>query len=395
MLPASAVYDGDRVLIVCDAPERVPQRGDLTSLPLYEHVFQYGSKIPPDPDQTGPTHTLYKCEVPLSGGVPKKFRIFVCHDSRYGSRNFIGLVGSISAGTATVTACNGNQGAGICLAKAQLYHTLDSVSPFSSSLDQTEKLLHVYDFPANTVLNAVFEFTVTATENATFRFRECIGENGSSGFVGVSGTWTDPVADPAFVATNGNLTIHGRGWWPYSSIIVEGGWLDVTPPVQVPPGGTGPHREVSVFDKNGADTTLFDKQASDLHGTTDGNKGGYGVNIRHNFTVSNSSPTAVPTYIHFAARNTGEPWYGAAQIVQPTAYIARGVPAIFYPDVNHANNAVNLTSAPGGALGIPVPAGAVNLQVSVISASGSGSALPVNLLLTGGYAGTGGSGSED
>jgi hypothetical protein len=71
------------------------------------------------------------------------------------------------------------------------------------------------------------------------------------------------------------------------------------------------------------------------------------------------------------------------------------VPAIFYPDVNHANNAVNLTTTTGGVLGISVPAGATNLQVSVNSASGSGSALPVNLLLTGGYAGTGGSGSED
>jgi hypothetical protein len=389
VLPASAFYDGERVLIVCDAPGRVPQRDDLTTLPLYEHVFQPGSQAPGDPDQTGPTHTLYKCVVPLIGGVPKKFRIFMCHDSRYAFLNYIALAGSVSTGTATVSACTGNQGTGICLAKAQLFHTLDVFTLQDASLDENEKAIRVFDLPSNTILNAVVEFTITSTENCTFLFRECIGVNG------VTGVWTDPVADEAFVTANGKRTVHCRGWWPSSAIIVDGGSLDVTPPIQIPPGGTGPHREVSVFDKNGDDTNLFNKQASDVHGTTDGNKGGYGVNIRHNFTVSNSSPTPVPTYVHFAARRTGEAWFGAAQIVQPSAYIARGVPAIFYPDVNHANNAVNLTTTTGGVLGISVPAGATNLQVSVNSASGSGSALPVNLLLTGGYAGTGGSGSED
>ena len=365
---------------------------------MYRVVNPPPSVGEPPPPVEDPTYTLYKCEIPLVASTPKKFRLFLCHDSRFTTDSYIGVVASVSSGTATVNACAGNQGTGICLAKAQLFHTLDGFTPDNANLSTTEKTLRVYDLLSNSVLDAVLEFTITASENCMFRFRECIGVNG------VTGIWSDPVAYEGYVPiTDGPdpdsdidpRIIHCRGWWPSSAIIVECGSLDVTPPVQIPPGGTGPHRTVSVFDAGGADTDLYKKQSADTFGTTDGNKGGYGVNMRHNFTVSNSSPTAVPTYLHFAARNTGESWFGAAQIVLPTIYTARGVPSIHYPDATHANNAANLTTSTSGVLPISVPAGTVDLPVSVISASGSGSALPVNLLMSGGYAGTGGSGSED
>ena len=139
-LGASAI--GNRILIVSDAPERLPQ---ASANPLYPLLS--GDESVTDPVAlVANTYTLYKCTIPL-GQSAQDFRVLINHESHYTQDLIVSIVASLDgSATATVSNMRGNStqdlvAGGECLAKSQLYGTLDSVTPENAALSQSEHVI--------------------------------------------------------------------------------------------------------------------------------------------------------------------------------------------------------------------------------------------------------------
>ncbi len=229
------------------------------------------------------------------------------------------------------------------------------------------------------------EFSITASASCDLNLRVCVGGSGAAG------SWSDPVAWPRNTSSLG-YKFHVRGWWPSSSLSLSGTSLNIQPTGP----GAPPMSETTVCEDGGPElaSNAFAKQAADTYGTSNGNKGCYGVNLYYGFTISNSpgDGNSYPFDVSLVCRGTDSAWYGASRIHVPTSFDAKGVNPI---NSTGAEKICKLTVDSNGNASSFMLNPATSITVIVSVANGSGSTLPVNIRLQGllGYTGTGGGGS--
>ena len=387
ILPTNPQTVGSRVLIVSDAPETIPQLFDFETLPLWSGPES--TIAAPHNSLVQDTYTLYKCTIPLGASVAKDFRIFFSHLSRLSSDTHIIVNCSLDASTtASVSSMRGDTNSNIveggrCLAKAQLYETLGAITPTNSSLGPIAVPIWSGTLAALGFLAGVIEFSITAAAACNLQLRICVAPTLTASY----GSWGDAVAwpfnekVPVHPNTGPEFVKHVRGWWPYSSLSLECAALNIQPISAGPP----PFSETSVCsDPNGPEwsTSGFGKRAADEFGTSPGNKGCYGASLNYVFFVSNypGDGNSYPFDVSMIARGTDKAWYGAARIVTPSVFTAKGVKPINSFGIE---TTCKLTvNAAGGSAPLSLASGGSTF-VTVSLANGSGSTLPVNLRLAG------------
>lgn len=377
--------DDDKVLILSDAPEVFPQENDRTILPLL--IGEQGEEVPtepPDPpDYT--TYSLYKCEVPLTTSA-KTFRVFIWHVSRLSDDAYLQLIASSDDDTSvTLSGFRLEQGTGIaatgkCTSIAMLYDDIDSATPENTSLNGTEKQIWNASIGKNGGFRgAVLEFTLTAAAACTIRIRTAVNTSTS-----IPGSWSDDPAWPWQEKSAGGYVIHSRGWWPHTTIKMPAGSLDLKPVLGQPPS-----IEKTMYPASGTVPELavpegFGKQSSgDEHGTTPGNKGCWGAELRYEVALSNTGGEKFGAKVWMVCREMGLPYYGSVRIELPTEY-----------PVKYLNNIDSSTSAKEAEISVDASNSSLpiyldhneekTLRISVVHAGGA--SLPVNFVVQGGLA---------
>ncbi len=375
----TASADTSPYLVLCDAPERIPQEISRTILPLLsgpESAQTAGAT-----SGTYDTYTLYKCEIPLTG-ASQKFRLFFWEESHLSSDAYIIVAAHVTSGSRTIGSVkeqisNQIQAGGLCIAKAQLFGTADSASALNSTIGTTEIQIFRYSLPSGTFKGGIIEFEVASGSATDLRLRFLV-----SGSTSIAGAWGDPLAWPWQEKTGGTV-IHSRGWWPKSQIT-----LPVTPNLEVSPTVGSSSREWTVYPSHTGpemSSTGFAWQGStaDPHGTSQGNKGCWGANLAYELTLTNADTTkkwgALARIV--ARNNIGGPWYGAATIVTPTGYPNKGMENLqggtSYVQGKVAVDVSN-TEVP-----IPVPKNNGSQLLRLVMVNGGGCSLPVNVVVVG------------
>lgn len=228
---------------------------------------------------------------------------------------------------------------GRCLAKAQLFETLDVEFPDSGLIPAFDRFaVASYLLPSGGVppsmVGAVHEFTILAQASNVFVETIVVP-------AGYSGSYILSRANPL------PLDPHNiRGSWPYSNISA----IDSTPSYDASPLLNSPQRKSYYLGYSngefgsktpGVDNGLFAKRFGDTFASPDGNLGLYGVVVDYTSYPENSAGTSAPIRPSLRARNTGDPWAGAVEgpfqfeslyyLAQgPGPFLAGGVPNISY-----------------------------------------------------------------
>jgi hypothetical protein len=372
---ATGPVTSGRVLIVSDAPERIPQHYSMTGLPL---VSGSESEDYATAETNPTTHTLYRCEVPLEASQAKSFRVFFWHESAIGDPIYLMVVAHVSTGSATISNFRAETvssivSGGQALAESILCETIPAATPLTSSLSTNGQAIWRLQIPASGFRGAVLEFDITAMSDCDLRLRTCVSES-----TAVAGSWTDPVAWPKQVRSDpihGDVvSVHVRGWWPYSRVEMDAGSMSV---VAIPDPGNS--REIAIINQIpcvevGAST--YGNQSADTHGTSRGNAGAWGAVLAYRFLFTNDGMAADEGGVGMRSRNVGAPWWGAARVTTPS-YPGRGVPPIGGTTGYHVVGLTTDTS--GGSDPIEVPGNGGEQEVLVEVVNGGGSTLPVNV----------------
>lgn len=353
--PLTEVATSGRTLVVSNSPETIVGASMMSA----EGV---------------PTQTLYKCEVPVAG--TRLFRVWGWHHRDGTEPTTVHVITSVVGGTAVTLddyVAESNVGAnqtsiGICIAKIQLYQTFPAERQ-PIGLSGSEVSVFSIDIPPGQTAGFILQFKVTSSAPTTLHLRTAFGSGQA-----IPGNWADDPAAP---------DSHVRGWWPYSSAILPTGICQV-----VPQQAPEILHEYSPCEASGAEhgPSAFAKQAADLWGTANGDRGCYGANLFYDTTLRNDTGQALPVYASLFCRNVPS-YYGAVRIEQPSAYTPRGVPLLKYCEPSGTtcahDNFVELTTGPQGQPApVMVAAGtAPNLRTAV--ANGGACSTPFNILLTG------------
>lgn len=326
------------ILIMDDAPERIPQTTALTTLPIYS-----GSETITDPSGLGTpdAYTLYRCEIPLTT-TKRRIRIMSYHQSFLSSDANI-VIGArvFASGGAIVSAAITDFHASfaihiggglncsadcLCVAKAQLYNTLQAATPDNATLLPSERMVWNHSITANGgFLAALLEFDIEATAACTLYLRTLVSASAS-----LSGAWNSPVAWPRQQKSGPTGTpiyfMHQRGWWPYSHVVMNAGTLDCKQLAD----GTLPSREVTVYPSNSGpemQPASFAHRTSDTYGTSEGGKGCWGATLSYDFTLTNTSSVDNSARVHAICNsNNAYSWFGALKIAIPGGYTGYGSP---------------------------------------------------------------------
>ncbi len=262
---------------------------------------------------------------------------------------------------------------GICLAKSQLFKTLDPVS--GSLLVGASEVLAWSDTVASSrVLGVVYEFDLPLGMSATLQVRTVASQTSYFG---------TPVDNPIQERDPLESETHVRGWWPRNYIVLPANTL----PFDVSRFSAGTTIiECSVCERNGPELDVsqgFGHQPPDIHGTANGDIGCYGADLTYRFLVENTNDQYwEKAFVYVRTRNnTGPPgkYWGAARITSPVLYNGFGVPVLYYYPPQHTNHPNFVSLVQVGELLIP-PGGPLNLDVAV--ANGGAAPLPVNLLVS-------------
>lgn len=411
--PGAPTAANSQILIVCDAPETIPQYYGDTSLPLRSQAPPDTLAAPAYTDCPPNTYTLYKTQVSLNAG-PTSFRLFFWHLNAYKDSNDQGtdlnfLLSGLVTGDATAMISGTraqivtSDGSGLCVANASHYETLDPFVPVSSTMTQSGAviyggLLSAYGSKAvgqAGFLGGIVEFTLTVPEATTLSLRTSVTE-ALNGFT-PSGSINDPVATPwewrPGDAKNGykdKLFKHVRGTWPYSSITLTMPSSYDVEGVYVPPGQQGKVWTFGVLGNGHSSPEMssnggFGQQLTDTYGTLDGNFGCYGADLNYQIKLTNGSSTN--QYLGHLAMTAytfgGETpdWFGAVNISAPSGYMQGGIVKI---QANgpppFATGSISVDSN-WNEIGVAVPPGsAVQATISLQFAGGSSS--PVVIVLT-------------
>lgn len=223
---------GGPYLIVCDAPERIPQELNRSALPLLsgpESAASASAARAAGGDYD--TYTLYKCDITLTSGT-KRIRVYFWHESHLSSASHLVFAAKVSSGTATLSNATKQVASqiadGLCVAKAQMYQTPDTATLDNSLINTAEKAFFSVPLPSGAFRGGFLEFDVTVSSSKTWQFRFLVSSTS-----GLSGSWSDAVAWPRQEALDQNnnvaVVMHSRGWWPYSTITMPAGTVEVKP----------------------------------------------------------------------------------------------------------------------------------------------------------------------
>jgi hypothetical protein len=353
-------------------------------------------------------------EVLLNGGKPRsnlwsvaipfvqagRIRCFIWHYNSSTLPINLALRVESSVGSATITSLTYQEFVaieddlsvpGTCLAKAQLYGTLESpVPPVLINLTPTGG-------PTN-----LRSWQVAPKPTSGFSLVCAIVEFDYAGS-GELRLWTSASVDSTFCSfatamenagnPSNSAAVHTRGFWPYSEAFLEvPSPLDakLVENVNSPVGNL--RRDLEVCGKVGNDVqqneqlgpeqVLFSAQNSLDSAKARDNRGCYGVNLKYRFYVLNSeSPTGSVTAFLFA-RNTGGKYWGAGRLILPIAAVPTGLPKFPLPVGSNAFKAQYLLND-----GLPAPqmlliGGNTPSQPIVVEmTNGGGATLPINLSL--------------
>jgi hypothetical protein len=279
-----------------------------------------------------------------------------------------------------------------CLARAQLFDTLDDVAvqPFDplpgnvvlkANVEALVRTWVVPADPAKKLVAAVLEFDLTGPSGTVVRFRTF-----ATPTPGQYGAWDDPVPSPHPTYP------HVRGWWPKSAILVTMpfGTFNANPI-----GGSAmqfasvcdeqciEHDNVTPLSQPG---TGFGALTSAGHEYDLTNKGCYGANLEYDVRVWNDS-TNLAGYVHAAlvARNV-DAFFGAAHVADPggTGADKRFVPRLLPPNAQGKREMVDLLQArPGNRIVVPdgtAQVGPNNFRLRL--ATGGACSTPVNIVIS-------------
>ncbi len=271
---------------------------------------------------------------------------------------------------------------GICLAKAQLFNTLDTVPGVIPILLETA--LWSVSIQPGQVVARLYEFDIQSPLN-DITVRSVVKLPGTS-----SGSFADGVAPDDVLG-------HVRGWWPRSGMHIK--WDDSpSSAFECRPDGGTVIRNYGICEDDGAlpapelDPAVgFGKLSGTAHTHDTANKGAYGVDLHYERGLKNTGSAPGLCYVSMRSRATGYKYWGAAHVYEPENVPAYGVPKIpatlaattmsnsvdlMQGDIS--DHAVNV--APGGSPTLKihvVNGGAATLPVSVFLAKPTPVALPV------------------
>ncbi len=380
-------------LFVSNAPEQIGP-GDFTS-------WIFG---------TGP-YNLCQVSIPAAT-IPNRVRVFLWHISRFSTSSFFGIIVGCPNGNG-VTISNLKRVtnpdtnpipnlsiAGMCLADAHLFGTLDNPLPSQTFYpNYDEKIIWSAQVNPGSTNNAeyqliagIFEFDISVPLgfNGDLTIRTAISLTGQS--LSDFGTYSTPLA-PNGNNGGGSTAVHNRGYWPHSDITMTiPGEFNCTllgpPPKSV---------EYQYCDPSGPEAAYFSvANSSAKKGSFERpNTAAYGANLTYLATYRNHSaidPARV--YVSIRGRSTGQKYFGAGQVskVAPIPSIS-GIPVklpvipvvvqvLFFPGITYAG--YDLTSKypspnPVGHIAVG-PSGTGTVQVKV--ANGGGAATPADLIIS-------------
>jgi hypothetical protein len=342
------ITDNSTRLIVSNAPETI------------------GSQIASYPA------TLYACTIPCAPEA--RLRILLSHINQSDGKLYFGVRARASA-FATVADCGiqrktgTDEGdlriAGMCIASAHLYRTLDGYSPPSSQLGLTESTLWQYGIDSGkwNSICLVLEMTVKPLDIfGQVDFRVVATKDPSDwGFP------TDPVVGPADPSGH----VHIRGWWPYSDIQLG----------QTISTIDGCADQIEQFAVGAGDDIYAYRNLDPIHGTLSGNNGLYGVNASYIFTVQNKCLDDRVVRCYLRARNVGVEgkFWGAARVENFSQLKVDKIEHNLLP--NEPPPVINLCSLNDGGGPIVVP-GKTLLPIDKVLqfATGISAEMPVNFL---------------
>jgi len=323
------------------------------------------------PEKVGETEeplTLYKTSIPISDDpnlkVVQRIRLYVWHeaDPAVNTDCTFGFEVRMMDGQATIkniaqitlTGDIANlKVAGMCLAKAQLFGSLDPVRR-TYSVGPDPVMLWSHTVAPSKVAGAVYEFDVEVLGVGTLDVRTYATRSDETG------SFDDPVVP---------VNQHVRGWWPYSEITVAA-VRKFNPQVESP-------LPVSVCESLGPEHApdAFGKLSGTSHQYDRANKGCYGANLNYEITLENESVTTATLVVpYIKARNTGHAYWGAAQ-----TGLSAGKGIVRLP-LNGQDLDQNNAISPSNGVGTTLNPGEKKIMLIRI-ADGGAATLPVSLHL--------------
>lgn len=314
--------------------------------------------------------TLYKHGIPI-GTLPTRIRVFVWHTNETGSLIGLGLLVSTSNGV-SATAYNLSRQisngppplstGGICIAKAQLFDTLDSFGS-TTSFAASEFFLADDLVADGSTIGYVMEFDVVASGSCNLQLRTA------------AHAWT---ARPGSYALDPNPLVpsdnHPRGYWPHSELVVDCGSFDATV------GPTRRTRQIICCSDGGPEEDEFPP----VNAMSSTNDGLYGVDLNYQCLITCDPESVGLLHVYILALMTAEDggfeYFGATEITSwqmgPDWYI----PPIKWTNPNGADpqlNIVNITQSGPLTVGFPYEA-----MLNVRVANAGAATMPFLLLLT-------------
>lgn len=176
----------------------------------------------------------------------------------------------------------------------------------------------------------------------------------------------------------GTQTVHQRGSWPYSQLLVtvDGIAFDAAGTTQSQKDRRG------CGETNGPEVKTYAKRAEDTHGTVGGNKALRGAICRYRVRAENTDVNHGREIAAFLrARNTNNIWQGAAYAFEevPPSPIGKGVLPIRTSIENEVGVRLNQTQ---------IGMGLTTKDITVRVVHGSSGSLPVDLIYWSGPVGT-------
>lgn len=254
---------------------------------------------------------------------------------------------------------------GECLAKAQLYGTMDPWA-WAPMLSTTEIVAFSRSVPSGQTLGTVCEFTVQSfgAQNLRLRTANWFGDPNIP-----PGSWDTTLED--YPPPPPDPPRHPRGAYDHSGLILGCGSFNIN---DYP---SGVFSEVGSCLRDGTEEAHFPGDPFGF-GPSTTNWGLYGANLKYRWQITNSGPPG-NVYAYINAVNNNGRYFGAARISLWDVRAAKGVPEIWFvdPAVTNEPNLVNLTE--DGPLAV---ASGANLILEIELANGGSAALPSALILS-------------
>jgi hypothetical protein len=310
----------------------------------------------------------------------RTYRVFFWHINAANKTLTFGLRLHLDAGTAVVGSIRRDvrnepftdlSVPGVCLAKAQLLGTLNSVSG-TIALSTSSALAWSATVPDTTtagqLIGCVMEFTVT-------------GLSGGASKLSVRTFCTDSSDQGTFADAVATAPAHVRGWWPRSSMKIK---MKPDGRFEFNPAGSPRLVATGVCETDGPEHSVddgFGLQTGTGHEHDRDNLGAYGVDLVYVCVLKNTSESeSGKCFVSLRSRNTGGKYFGAARLVLPVARPGKGVRKLpFGTDQNSLNAILIDEDEVDDCISVPADTSR-NLEIRLTNAGAA--ALPCTLFLS-------------